>query len=117
MTLRERQSLFARLLAKLISEAFDRGYEVTLGEAWRTPEMASIYAKNGKGTLSSLHISRLAVDLNLYKDGKWLTRTEDHTELGIFWKSLHPDCRWGGDFKTRPDGNHYSMTPDGGKTA
>lgn len=109
--------MFAHLAAKLILEAVKRGYDVTFGEAWRTPEQARVNARNGSGSINSLHISRLALDLNLYRDGKWLTKTEDHAELGLVWKSFHPDCRWGGDFKSRPDGNHYSMTPDGGKTA
>jgi hypothetical protein len=51
---------------------------------------------------------RLAVDLNLFKNGQFLTDSEAHRPLGDYWKSLHPDCCWGGDF-SKPDGNHYSM--------
>ena len=51
---------------------------------------------------------------NLFKDGKFLTSSEDHRTLGEFWKTLHPDCCWGGDF-SRPDGNHYSMEWQGRK--
>lgn len=112
MTLRQRQSLFALLAARLILRAYELGYEVTLGEAWRTPEQAAANAKAGTGTLSSLHRDRLAIDLNLYRDGRWLDRSEDHEPLGTWWEAQHPDCRWGGRFR-RPDGNHYSLTPDG----
>jgi hypothetical protein len=112
MTLREKQSLFAHLVARLILGAIDLGYEVTLGEAWRSKETAEAYAKKGKGIKASLHRSRLAIDLNLFRDGKYLTSTEDHRELGEWWEKQHELCRWGGRFKRR-DGNHYSMAHGG----
>lgn len=110
MKLRERQSLFVRLVAQLIRYATERGYEFSFGEAWRTPEQAALNAKAGKGISSSLHIDRLAIDLNLFRDGKFLSASEDHRPLGEYWESLHKDCRWGGRFN---DGNHYSISPDG----
>lgn len=112
MTLRERQSLFVRLVALLIERAYADGYELTFGEAWRTPEQAARNELAGIGSRNSLHVARLAVDLNLFRAGKWLSDSESHRPLGEFWKGLHPDCRWGGDFK-RPDGNHYSLAMDG----
>lgn len=112
MTLRQQQSLFVRLVAKLITYATERGYELTFGEAWRTPEQAAFNAANGKGISNSLHIERLAIDLNLFKDGRFLSSTEDHKPLGEYWETLHPLCRWGGRF-TRPDGNHYSLALGG----
>lgn len=110
MTLREKQSLFAMLVAQLLLEAHHRGYQVTFGEAYRSPEEAARLAKLGKGILASLHIQRLAIDLNLFKDGKYLTSTEAHRPLGEWWEALHELCRWGGRFK---DGNHYSLTHGG----
>lgn len=112
-TLGQKQRRFTQYVALLIQFAYENGYELTFAEAYRTSEQAALNAKKGSGTANSLHCSRLAVDLNLFKDGQYLTRTEDHAPLGAYWKSLHPDCRWGGDFKGRPDGNHYSLTPDG----
>lgn len=111
-TTRQKQSRFALGVALLIQHADSLGYEVTLGEAWRTPEQAKWNAAQGIGTVSSLHIERLAIDINLYRNGEWLQKSEDHTPLGEWWESLGPDYRWGGRFK-RPDGNHYSITPDG----
>lgn len=110
MTLREKQSLFVRLVAKLIIRAEELGYELSFGETYRTPEQAILNAKAGKGIKNSLHTERLAVDLNLFKDGRFLGSTEDHRKLGEWWETLHPDCRWGGRFQ---DGNHYSLSPDG----
>ena len=96
----------------LIEYAYNNGYELTFGEAWRTPEQARLNAVRGTGTASSLHIDRLAIDLNLFRNGKWLTNSEDHRPLGEYWESLAPDCKWGGRFG---DGNHYSITHWGRK--
>jgi hypothetical protein len=108
MTLGQKQRLFTRLVGDLIRFAYDTGFELTFGEAYRTPEQAALNAKSGKGIANSLHGMRLAVDLNLFKHGQFLTDSEAHRPLGDYWKSLHPDCCWGGDF-SKPDGNHYSM--------
>lgn len=109
MTLREKQSLFAYLVATLIQQAHIYGFEVTLGEAWRSPEEALRLSKLGKGIPNSLHNIRLAIDLNLFKNGKYLTRTEDHQTLGEWWEQQSGNnykCIWGGRFG---DGNHYSI--------
>ena len=110
MTLREKQSLFVHLVAQLIFEAQMRGYALTFGEAWRPPETAALYAKQKKGIANSLHTQRLAIDLNLFKDGKYLPSTEAHRPLGEWWEQQHELCRWGGRFK---DGNHYSLEHEG----
>ena len=100
MTLREKQSKFTRMVALLIQFAYEIGYEITLGDA---------YAQSGHRA-NSLHYKRLAIDLNLFKDGKYLTKTEDHQELGEFWESIGGS--WGGRFD---DGNHYSIEHNGRK--
>lgn len=97
----------------LIEFAYTSGYELTFGEAYRTPEQAALNAAKGTGIVNSLHNQRLAVDLNLFKDGVWLITTEAHKPLGEFWESIGGS--WGGRF-SRPDGNHYSLSPDDGKT-
>ena len=112
MTLGEKQRLFTRNVAFLIEWAYKEGYELTVAEAYRTQEQSNLNAAAGKGISNSLHMDRLAIDLNLFKDGKYLTNSADHKPLGEFWKSLHPDNRWGGDF-SRPDGNHYSFSHNG----
>ena len=112
----EKQFFFTRRLASLIAFAYSNGFKMTLGEAYRTPEQAQIYAKQGKGIANSLHISRLAIDLNLFKDGVQLTKTSDYLPLGEYWETLSFDkykCCWGGRFKSRPDGNHFSVEHNG----
>jgi len=114
MGLQKKQSKFAVMVARLILYAESLGYEVTFGEAYRTPEQAALNAKSGAGIANSLHCERLAIDLNLFKDGQYLTTTEDHRPLGEYWESIGGS--WGGRFKTKnkkSDGNHYSLEHGG----
>ena len=115
MTLREKQSLFALLVSHLIQYAHANGYDVTFGEAWRSPEEAERLFQLGKGIRNSLHTIRLAIDLNLFKDGKYLHKSEDYAFLGLYWESLGDDkldTVWGGAFD---DGNHFSIEHGGRK--
>lgn len=89
------------------------GYQVTLGDAYRDPRVhGALGVKLGYGHKKSAHKQRLAIDINLFKDGKFLTSSEDHRALGEWWEKQHPLARWGGKFNT-PDGNHYSFEHDG----
>lgn len=97
MTLGDKQRKFALLIAQLKVWIYEQGYEVTEGDYW---------AKSGHVD-GSFHYKRLAADLNLFKDRRYLIETEDHRFIGDKWKSMDSDCTWGGDF-SRPDGNHYS---------
>ena len=107
MTLGDKQRVFMSLLPDLISYAYDKGYELTLGDGYRDPRVfGQLGETKGYGYYKSGHKLRLAIDLNLFKDGVYLTSTEDHRFLGEYWETLHPLCRWGGRFN---DGNHYSM--------
>jgi len=111
MTLRQKQSKFALMVAKLIIKAYELGYEVTLGDAYRDPRLHGAIGENkGYGYSKSAHKNRLAIDLNLFKDGKFLSSTDDHKELGEWWESIGGS--WGGRFN---DGNHYSLEHDGVK--
>jgi len=94
------------LLPLLLIEATRLGYKMRGGELYRTPEQALLYAKQGRGIAKSLHQVKCAIDINLFASGVWLQKTEDHKELGEFWESLHPNCRWGGRYN---DGNHYEF--------
>lgn len=106
MTLRQKQSLFAGKVADLIKQAQAMGFEVTLGDAYRDPRPhGAMGEKKGYGAANSYHKQRLAIDLNLFKNGEYLPGTEAHRPLGEWWESQ--GGTWGGRFKT-PDGNHYS---------
>lgn len=107
------QEEFAQSAARLIQQAVTLGYTVTLGEAWRSPEQAAWDAAHGTGVSHSLHTERLAIDLNFYKEGAWIMDGSKLADIGAWWKALGSIYRWGGDFTTRPDGNHFSLSPDG----
>lgn len=103
MKVREKQSRFVRMVAKLICHADSLGYDLTFDDAYSKPEF-----KRHKS--NSLHYIRLAVDFNLFKDGRWLNKATDHKPLGEFWESI--GGTWGGRFG---DGNHYSLEHEGRK--
>lgn len=96
MTLGDKQRKFTKMTALLILYAYERGYELTYGDAW---------AKTGH-IEGSFHYKRLAIDLNLFKDDVYLRETSDHLFLGEFWESIGGS--WGGRFSNK-DGNHYSL--------
>lgn len=110
LTLGQKQRLFARALARLLDQAHKLGFEVTLGEAWRSTATARVMAEQGRGIANSLHVDRLAIDLNLFRDGVYLTDGAAHRELGEWWEGQHELFRWGGRFR---DGNHYSIEHNG----
>lgn len=112
MTLSEKQRLFTRYVGMLIAFAYKQGYELTFGDAYRSPKQAAANAASGSGISNSLHGKRLALDFNLFINGVFQTDSAAHKPLGEYWESLDPLCRWGGRF-TKPDGNHYSITHEG----
>lgn len=107
----EQQNAFARALPLLINEAFAMGFEVTLGDLYRSPlAFGKFGQKKCYGTANSKHKLRLAIDLNLFRDGKYLMKSEEYAALGAYWKSI--GGLWGGDFvglsgQPTPDGNHF----------
>lgn len=111
-------------MAKLILWAFGNGYELTGGELMRTTDQQLLYyhglrLEMVKGeikllgshklskTMNSDHLSKLAIDLFLFKDGKYLTDKESHRPLHEYWKTLNENnysgYEWGWDF------NHFGM--------
>ena len=110
MRLSKKQAIFARNVALLIKYANSKGYEVTFGDCYRPSFLQRILIKMGKSwTMKSQHSKRLAVDLNLFKDGKYLTSSSSHRFLGKEWERLNHYNVWGGRFN---DGNHYEMRHD-----
>jgi len=102
------QFKFTYMVSMLLYYAYSRGYTVTLGDA-RTNRDCTGRCRTIRKT-TSLHHDGLAIDLNLFRDGRWLKKTEDHLELGEFWESIGGS--WGGRFG---DGNHYSLEYNGRK--
>jgi len=112
MTLREKQSKFALCLGLLLLEVERRGFQVTIGDAYRDPRLhGELGVKLGYGAAKSCHKLRLAVDLNLFRDGKMLVGAEadkGHTILHNWWTA---NC--GGAALIPGDANHYSFEHEG----
>lgn len=115
VTLGQKQRGFTLMVAKLVIYAYEHGYELTFGDAYRDPRVhgsVGVTKVGAYGRANSVHKERLAVDFNLFKDGQYLTASEDYTQLGEFWESI--GGAWGGRFAS-PDGNHFSIEHEGRK--
>ncbi len=111
MSIGSKQRKFSLMIAKLIVWIYEQGYEVSFGDAYRDPRLhGAIGEKKAYGHKNSNHKNRLAVDLNLFRDGKYLSSTESHKPVGEKWESM--GGTWGGRFN---DGNHYSLEHNGYK--
>jgi hypothetical protein len=110
--LAQEQKKFTLMVAKLIEHAYAQGFELTFGEAYRTPEQAALNASHGVGITHSLHCNRLAVDFNLFVNGEYQADSVAYQTLGEFWESIGGN--WGGRF-SKPDGNHFSLSFGGYK--
>lgn len=108
-TLGQKQERFMRMLPRLIDKAHELGFEIRGGDLFRDPRVhGEIGEKKGYGHPRSAHKLKLAVDLNLFRDGRFMGSTEDHRPLGEWWESIGGS--WGGRFG---DGNHYSLEHNG----
>jgi len=127
MKLSDKQKIFTFNIHRLIEFAYKNGYELTFGEVYRTVEQQKIYFNTGRSkTMNSRHLDRLAVDFNIFKNGKLLftdaNRNKEIQEcliLGDYWVSLNTDNVWGGDWnrnhntldETFKDPYHFEMRP------
>lgn len=101
MNLGQRQELFSRCIAKVILKMYDMGYQVRCGDFFAKLRNPLEHKAN------SLHYDKCAADLNLFRDGVFLTTTKDHSDFGAYWEGLSPYCTWGGRWS---DGNHYEVS-------
>lgn len=128
MGLRTKQSIFVFNIAKLITFVYSKGYELTFGEAFRTPYQQAEYVRTGLSkTNESRHLIRMGIDFNVFKDGVLLFQNpatkiqelKDFLVVGDFWLTLNTDNVWGGDWnrnhsvldETFRDPYHFEMKP------
>lgn len=110
MKLSEYQIIFSKNIASLIAYSAVIGIDLTFGHAYRDLETQKRMLATGKSkTLNSYHLKRLAVDFNFFINGKLTYDKNKLAELGRFWESLHPNNRWGGNFKSFVDTPHFEM--------
>ncbi len=108
MSLSYEQQEFTKHVSLLMVYATSIGIELTFGEAYRTKEQQEIYFNTGKShTRNSNHLRRLAIDFNFFIEGKLSYDHPQLEELGVFWESLDPKNRWGGNFQSFYDSPHF----------
>lgn len=113
MSLVGEQWAFLQDVALLILKAKDTGYVLTAGEVYRTLEQQQIYMRTGRSkTMNSMHLKRLAVDLNIFRGGRLVTSPAAIRPLADFWESLSPKNKWGGNWKTFKDLPHFERHVD-----
>ena len=111
MSLRQEQCAFTVDCMKLFVWLYEHSYEWSFGEAWRTPEQQAIYLQAGKSkTMNSFHLKRLAIDLNIFKDGRLLATKEEMQTIGNAWESMCAQNTWGGNWKNFKDIPHFERT-------
>ncbi len=106
-TLSQKQQRFVRMVLQLLCFATASGFALTFGEALRTQAQANANAESGAGISNSLHLLKLAIDLQLFINDEYQTDAEAYRPLGDFWKSIGGS--WGGDFVHLVDANHFSL--------
>ena len=111
MTLSELQQEFTQKIGILIQRAYELGFGLTFGDAYRDPRVHGFVGeKKSYSAANSVHKQRLAVDFNIFKNGKFLEgkEAEDaHSRLHDEWDEL------GGAERINKDTNHYSYSYNG----
>ena len=104
MSLSEKQRKFTIMVGNFLFWAHAQGYELTFGHAWRDEEtQARMVEKGASKTMNSKHRDRLAVDFNLFINGKYITDKEAYRPLGEYWESIAPGNKWGGRFGVKKE--------------
>lgn len=102
------QAQFLLHACELIKFASERGYFVTGGELYRTPEQQALHVQAGRSkTMDSQHLKRLAIDLNFLRNGQPTYSAAELEPIGLHWESLHPKNRWGGHWSSFKDTPHF----------
>jgi len=111
VSLGKRQEHFSRAYPLLVLYIQYLGYEVRTGDAERNKKVfGELGESKGYGHKNSCHKIKLAIDLNITKDGVYLRgqAAEDaHSLFHNFWDML------GGSKRIPHDLNHYSFEHNG----
>ena len=124
LSLRERQSLFAILKARLVLWIKDQGWCYIEGEGYVGDTDAADGDHDGPHKAGGAHYTKLGEDGMLFVRGWWdgdvyvgggyvgIGGTPEWRAIGERWKASHELCRWGGDFVSKDD-NHLSIEHKG----
>lgn len=108
MSLLEEQAAFLQDMCKLIQFATEEGFVVTGGELQRPIEMQKIYVLDKRSkTMDSAHLRKMAIDLNFFRNWKYITDKASLQKIGDYWVSLNPKNAWGGNWNSFKDTPHF----------
>lgn len=115
----KKQSTFTFNIHRLIEQAYKLGFQLSIGEAYRTPELQnSLSIQEIRLAPDRAHMKRLAVDFVIIKDNFMLFQdpfqykhdSEICKSLIDYWLSLNTMNEWGGNFKEELfEPRHFEM--------
>lgn len=106
MKLSEQQADFLKMVVDMLSHIQLPNCLIKVTEWNRTLEQQREYFNSGRShTLNSKHLSGLAVDLGVIKNGKFSQTKKDYQPLGDYWISI--GGKWGGEFVLLDDPYHF----------
>lgn len=111
MTLRQARCLFSKLKAEFeVWIGTNEGWEFNESEGFVADTDAADGDYDGPHKNGGAHYTGTGCDLNLFVNGVYIAFGSHpaYLKFGAKWKSMHPLCRWGGDFD-KPDANHISI--------
>lgn len=113
--LSELQMQFSEKIVQLECFILSNGWRFTDGDAYRDERVHGKFGvSGGYGSKNSVHKLRLARDINLRINNKYVKdgSCDEYKLLGAYWEASHPLARWGGRFN---DANHFSFEYNGFK--
>lgn len=112
-SLRLARCAYSQALAELVLWIIAQGYEVAFDEVTENLTAKDPTSDHMPG---STHHVGLGADLLLYKNGDYLTNSEEYRFAGEQWELMgaerHLPLAWGGRFG-HPDGNHFAHNWNG----
>ena len=112
MKLSDHQSEFLLDVCQLIGYCKYHAIKITGGELFRTIYQQAEYLRTGKSkTMNSMHLKRLAIDLNFFVDGKLTYEKEKLENIGRYWEGLNI-LNESGMFWKFVDTNHFQRNLD-----
>jgi hypothetical protein len=102
-----------KIIKDSLAKVFNpRGYRLTFLQSERgLSKQMELFNRGRSMTAISLHNFNLAVDVGIYRHGRYLRRSNLYTRLGSLAKNL--GAFWGGDFVGFPDAGHIQAFSNG----
>jgi peptidoglycan L-alanyl-D-glutamate endopeptidase CwlK len=99
MALSDEQFEFAKDVSLLFQHLIKGEYKFTIGDVQRSEEQQVLNYKMGLSkTMRSQHLKKLAIDLNIFINGKLTYDKAKLQSIGDYWERLNSKNEWGGNW-------------------